>query len=65
MAYQTRNHHIQAVIYNHKFIITDYVAAKKSGFLDWRRDLCDWSISSPTIQKAMPSRHLTECTEPD
>jgi len=27
---------------NLKFIILDYLAAKKSGVLDWRRDLCGW-----------------------
>jgi len=27
-----------------KFIILDYLAAKKSGILHWRRDFCDWSI---------------------
>jgi len=29
---------------NLKFIILDYLAAKKSGILDWGRDFCDWSI---------------------
>jgi len=33
------------------------MAKKKSGFLDWRRDFCDWSISSHSIWKVMPSRH--------
>jgi len=31
---------------NLKFIILDYLAAKKFGILDWRRDFCDCSISS-------------------
>jgi len=29
---------------NLKFIILDYVAAKKSGVLDWCRDFCGWSL---------------------
>jgi len=45
---------------NVKFIILDYLAAKKFEILDWRRDFCDWSISSHSIWKVMPSRHLTE-----
>jgi len=29
---------------NLKFIILDYLAAKKSGVLDWCRDFCNCSI---------------------
>jgi len=32
MVHQTSNRHIQAVMSNFKFIIFDYLAAKKSGF---------------------------------
>jgi len=42
------------------FIILDYLAATKSEVLDWRRYFCNWSISSHSILKVMPSRHLTE-----
>jgi len=42
-------------------IILGYLAAKKSGILDQRRFLCDWSISCRhSVWKAMLSRHLTE-----
>jgi len=34
MAHQISNHHIQAVMSNFKFIISDYLAAKKPGILD-------------------------------
>jgi len=34
MVHQTSNCHIQAVMKNLKFIILDYLAAKKSGILD-------------------------------
>jgi len=40
MVHQTSNCHIQAVMKNLKFIILDYLAAKKSGILDWHRDFC-------------------------
>jgi len=43
-----------------KFIILDYLAANKSGILEWRRDYCEWSISSHSIWKVMPFRHPTE-----
>jgi len=29
---------------NPKYIILDYLDAKKSGIFDWCRDFCDWSI---------------------
>ena len=35
MVRQISNHHIQAVMNNLKLIILDYLAAKKSGGLDW------------------------------
>ena len=60
MVHHISDRHIQAVMNNLKFIILDYLAAKKSGILDWRRDFCDWSISSHSIWKVMPSKHLTE-----
>jgi len=34
MVHQISDHHIQAVMNNLKFIILDYLAAKKSGILD-------------------------------
>jgi len=46
MVHHISDRHIQAVMNNLKFIILDYLAAKKSGILDWRSDFCDWSISS-------------------
>jgi len=60
MAHQVTNRHIHLVTNNLKFIILDYLAAKKSGILDWRRDFCDWSTTSLSVWKVMPSRHLTE-----
>jgi len=39
---------------NLKFIILDYLAAKKSGILNWRRFL----RFSNSIWEVMPSRHL-------
>jgi len=60
MVYQISNRHIQAVMNNLKLIILDYLTAKNSGILDWRRDFCDWFLSSYSIWKVMPSRHLTE-----
>jgi len=45
---------------NLKFIGLHYLAAKKSGILDWSRYFCDWSTSSHSLWKVMPSRHLTE-----
>ena len=60
MVRQTSNRHIQAFRNNLKFISLDYLAAKKSGILYWRRDFCDWSLSSHSILKVMPFRHLTE-----
>jgi len=59
MEHQISNRHIQAVMNNLKFIILDYLAAKKSGILDWCRDFYDWSCSY-SIWKVMPSKHLTE-----
>jgi len=56
----TSNRHVQAVMNNLKFIILDYLAAKKSGILGLRKDFCGWSISSHSIWKVMPFRHLTE-----
>jgi len=44
MVHQTIKRHIQAVMNNFKFIILDYLAAKKSGFLDSRRDFCDYGV---------------------
>jgi len=50
MVDQTSSRHIQAVMNNPgsyetvKFIILDYLAAKKSGILERRRDFSDWSI---------------------
>jgi len=41
-------------------MILYYLAAKKFSILNWRRDFCDWSISSHSIWKVMLSRHLTE-----
>jgi len=38
MVHQISNRHIQAVMNNLKFISLDYLAANKSGILDWRRD---------------------------
>jgi len=64
MVHQVSNHYIQAILNNFKFIILDYLAAKKSGILDWRRDFCDWSISIYSIWKVMPSKHLTEYNTP-
>jgi len=58
MLHQTSNRHIHAVMNNLKFIILDYLVAKKHGILDCSRDFCDWSKSSHSIWKAMPSRHL-------
>jgi len=46
MVQKTSNHHIQAVMNNLKFITLDYLAATKSGILDWHRGFCDWSTSS-------------------
>jgi len=60
MVYQTSNRHIQAVMNNLKVIILDYLAAKKSRILDWRRHFYDWSLSSYSIWKIMPFKHLTE-----
>jgi len=40
---------VQAVMNNLKFIILDYLAAKKSWVLDWRRDFCGWSICRHSI----------------
>jgi len=60
MVHQTSNRHIQRVMNTLKFIILDYLAAKKSGILDWSKDFCDWSISSHSIWKVKSSRHLTE-----
>ena len=34
MAQQTSNHHIHTIMNNLKFIILDYLAAKKSGISD-------------------------------
>ena len=45
---------------NLKFISFDYLTVKESGISDWRRDFYDRSISSHSIRKVMPSRHLTE-----
>jgi len=36
MVHQIINRHIQVVTNNLKLIILDYLAAKKSGVLDWR-----------------------------
>ena len=58
MVHETSNDHIQAVMNNRKFINLDYLAEKKSGILDWRRDFYDWSINSSSTWKLMPSRHL-------
>jgi len=60
VVHQSSYRHIQAVMNDLKFIILDYLAAKKSWILDWRRDFCDWSISCHFIWRVMPSRHLTE-----
>jgi len=60
MVHQTSNRHIQAVMNNLEFISLDYLAVMKSGILDWRRDFCDWSISSHSIWKVIPTRHVTE-----
>jgi len=60
MVHQTSNRHIQLVMNNLKFIILDYFPGKKSGILEWRREFCVWFISSRSIFKVMPSRHLTE-----
>jgi len=46
---------MQAVMNNLKVINLDYVAAKKFGILDWRRDFSDWFISTPFIWKVMSS----------
>ena len=35
---------------NLELIILDYLAAKKSRILDWRRDFCNWSVSQGRIQ---------------
>jgi len=59
MVYWISNRHIQAVINNLKFIILDYLAAKNSEILYWRRDFYDRSISSSPTWKVMSSRHLT------
>jgi len=45
---------------NLKFVSLGYLAAKRSGILDWRRDFCDWSASSRSIWKVMSFRHVTE-----
>jgi len=60
MVHQASNRHIQAVMNNLKFISLYYLAAKKSWILDWRRDFCDWSISSHSIGKVILFRRLTE-----
>ena len=60
MVHEVSDRHIQLVMNNLKFIILDYLAAKKSGILDWRRDFCDWSTISLSVWKVMPSRQLTE-----
>jgi len=44
MVYQSSNHYIHVVMNNLKFIILDYLAAKKSGTLDWRIYFCNWCI---------------------
>ena len=59
MVHQISNRHIQAIMNNLNFIILNFLAAKKSGILDWRRDFCDWSCSY-YIWKVMPSKHFTE-----
>jgi len=46
IVHQISNCHIKAVMNNHKFIILDNLAAKKSGMLDWRRDFCDCSLQT-------------------
>jgi len=46
IVHQISNCHIEAVMNNHKFIILDNLAAKKSGILDWRRDFCDCSLQT-------------------
>jgi len=60
MVHQSSYCHIQAVMNNLKFIIVDYLAAKKSLILDWHRDFCNWFISRHSIWRVMPSRHPTE-----
>ena len=53
MVRQINNRHIQAVMNNLKLIILDYLAAKKSGVLDWCiYFLLNWKVT--------PSKHLTE-----
>jgi len=37
MIHQTSNRHIKAVMNNLQLMILDYLAAKKSGVLDWGR----------------------------
>jgi len=44
MVHQSSYRHIQAVMNNLQLIILDYLAAKKSWVLDWRRCFCDCSI---------------------
>jgi len=41
MVQPTNNNHVQEVMNNLKCIILDYLAAKKSGILNWHRDFCD------------------------
>jgi len=45
---------------NFKFIISDCLAAKKSGILERRRYFCDWPTSRHSAWKEMPSGHLTK-----
>jgi len=64
MVHQTSNRHIQAVLNNLKFVILDYLAAKKSAILTDAEIsvFCDWSISSPFIWKVMSSMPGHEST---
>ena len=61
MVHQTSNSYIPAVMHNLKFIILDYLAAKKSGIYASFSDFYDWSINSSSIWKVMPmsSWHYT------
>ena len=60
ISHRTSNRHIQLVMKNLTFIILRDLAVKKSGILDWRRNLCDRLYKRPSIWKVIPSRHITE-----
>ena len=62
MVHQISDRRMQAIMNNLQLIIFDYLAAKKSGILDWRRGFCHWSTSSLSIGKVMSSIPVHEST---